>query len=111
LAHIDPSANAVRADREPVRLVSQPLHKIEDRVPRLEHESFATRHEESLAPRISVRALGYPHDRQTDDLELLENLDRRSKLAAPAIDEYEIGPRPDGIGLGLRSFARAGLAQ
>ena len=80
-AHLDPPPRPVRADGEAVRLVAQPLHEIEHRVARLQHERLAAGHEEGLAAGVAVRPLGDADERQVGDAELGERLDAPPRAA------------------------------
>ena len=60
----------MRLDREPVRLVAQPLHKIEDRVARVQRQRLAARQEEALLPGIALGPLGDGQQRQVDQAQL-----------------------------------------
>src|SRR5215472_9407617 len=61
------SLRAVRPDREPVGLVTQPLQEIKDRVARIERERRPLRPKKPLAPGVAVRSLGDRHDRYAGD--------------------------------------------
>ncbi len=67
-------ARAVRADREAVRLVAQPLHEIQHGVARLQLERLARGHEEGLAAGIALRPLGDGDDGNVGDAERGERL-------------------------------------
>src|SRR5262249_48630047 len=69
LADVAAAAHAVRAHRESMRLVAQPLHEIEYGIARLELERLAPRHEESLEPGVALGALGDREERQVGDAE------------------------------------------
>ena len=68
---------AVRADRETVRLVAQPLQEIEDRIARFERERRPAGLKEPLAPGIAVGTLGDRRDRHIIDAEFGQDLLRR----------------------------------
>src|SRR5262249_29803796 len=82
----------VRADREAMRLVPQPLDEIEHRVSRLEQEGLAPAHEEGLAPGVALRTLGDGDKRQIAKPELLERLAGGVELAEPAVDQHQVRP-------------------
>ena len=92
LADVAPAPDAVRSDRETMRLVALPLHEIEHGIARLELERLAARHEEGLQPGIAVRPLGDGEERQIGDAERRERLLRGGELPAAAVDDDEIGP-------------------
>src|SRR5262249_45237136 len=92
LADIAPAANAVRAYREAMRFVAQPLDEVEHGIARLELERLASGQEESLHPRIAIRPLGNGHERYVDNAKRRERLLRRAQLAATAVDNHEIRP-------------------
>src|SRR5882757_1688255 len=83
---------AVRADHETMRLVAQPLNKVQHRVARLQLDRLLVRHEQGFAAGVAVRALGdrqQLHLRQPEPVEyLLDGVE----LAAAAIDDDKIGP-------------------
>src|SRR6266511_3019853 len=58
LADIAPAADAMRADREAMRLIAQPLDEIEHGITRLELEWVAPGQEEGLHAGVAIRALG-----------------------------------------------------
>src|SRR5215831_21283874 len=64
----------VRADREAMRLVAQPLHEIEHRVARLELERLAPGLKERLQPGIAVGPLGDGEQRNISEAERRERL-------------------------------------
>src|SRR5438105_647702 len=78
---------AVRANRETVCLVAQPLQEIEYRIARLERERRPGRQEEPLAPGVAVGTLGDRRDRHVVDAELCHDLLGRAELAQAAIDQ------------------------
>src|SRR5258708_10212660 len=63
------AARPMAADREAVRLVAQPLQKVEHRVARLELAGLPSVHEESLAAGGAVRPLSDRPQRAVDDSE------------------------------------------
>src|SRR5215831_6697275 len=69
LADIAPAPDAVRSDREAMRLVAQPLDEIEHRIARLELERLPPGLEEGLHPRVPIRAFGDRKERHIDDAE------------------------------------------
>src|SRR5262249_42409566 len=77
LADIAPAPDAVRADREAMRLVAQPLDEIEHRIARLELERLPPGLEEGLHPSVPVRAFGDRNQRHVDDAERRQRLLRR----------------------------------
>src|SRR6266481_659803 len=85
LADVAPAPDAVRADREAMRLVAQPLDEIEHRVARLELERLASGQEEGLHPVVAVRAFGHRDERNVDDAERRQRLLRRGQLPAAAV--------------------------
>src|SRR6516162_5192254 len=93
LADVAPAPDAVRADREAMRLVAQPLDEIEHRIARLELERLPAGQEEGLHPRVPIRAFGDRSERHIDDAERRQRLLRRRQLPAAAVDDDEIGPR------------------
>src|SRR5258707_6369774 len=54
LADVAAAPDAVRADREAMRLVAQPLDEIERRIARLEPGRLSSGQEEGLHPRVAV---------------------------------------------------------
>ena len=92
-ADVAPPPDAMRAHREAMRLVAQPLHEIEHRIARLELERLASREKEGLEPGIALRPLGDGDKRQIDDAEGGERLQRGAELSPPAVDNDEVGPR------------------
>src|SRR5260221_4023986 len=93
LADVAAAPDAVRADREAMRLVAQPLDEIERRIARLELERLASGQEEGLHPGVAVRAFGHRDERNVDDAERRQRLLRRGQLPAAAVDNDEIRPR------------------
>src|SRR6266511_4573407 len=93
LADVAPAADAMRADREAMRLIAQPLDEIEHGIARLELEWVAPGQEEGLHAGVAIRALGDGHERHIDDAERRERLLRGAQLPAAAVDNDEIGPR------------------
>src|SRR5262252_10062114 len=93
LADVAAPPHAVRADREAMRLIAQPLDEIERRIARLELERLASGQEEGLHPGVTVRAFGHRDERHIDDAERRQRLLRRGQLPAAAVDNDEIGPR------------------
>src|ERR1700737_567909 len=83
---------AVGADSKAVRLVSQALQEIEDRIPRAERERRPAGKKEALAPGVAVGPLGDRGDRHVVDAELGKHALRNVELPLAAIDQYEIGP-------------------
>src|SRR5260370_34538297 len=79
LADVAAAPDAVRADREAMRLVAQPLDEIERRIARLELERLASGQEEGLHPGGAVPALGHPGERHVDDSERRQRLLRREQ--------------------------------
>src|SRR5260370_12963306 len=63
LADVAAAPDAVRADREAMRLVAQPLDEIERRIARLELERLPSRQEKSLHPPPAVPRLCHPYTR------------------------------------------------
>src|SRR6185369_16847814 len=86
------AAGPVRPDGEAVRLITQPLDEVEHRITRLEHERLAPRHMEGLPPGITVGPLGNTHEGYVSKTKRSERFLRSGELAAPAIDNHEIGP-------------------
>src|SRR5258708_31665346 len=60
LADVAAAPDAVRADREAMRLVAQPLDEIERRIARLALERLSSGQGESPHPRRPAPALGHP---------------------------------------------------
>src|SRR5262249_16616718 len=58
LAQILGAARPMRTDGEAMRLIAQPLDKVEHRVARRQLERVAAREEEGFAPGVAVRPLG-----------------------------------------------------
>ena len=56
-----------------------------------ELERLATRNEKGLAPGVAVRPLGDRGERDARDAEFGEHLPRRLELAAPAVDDDQVG--------------------
>ena len=83
---------AMGLDREPVRLVAQPLHKIEDRIARVQRQRLAARQEEPLLAGIALRPLGDRQQRQVDQAQLGQDRLGRGELARAAVDHHQIGP-------------------
>ena len=84
---------AMRADREAVRLVAQPLQEIEHRVARFERERPAARAERTARARHCGRApWRSPTIGTIVDAEFGEDLLRRRQLALAAVDQHQIGP-------------------
>src|SRR4051794_15997855 len=83
---------AMRADREAMRLVAQPLHEVEHRVAWLELDRLASRNEERLPPGIALRPLGDADERHIGDAHRGEHLPRGVELAKSSIDEEKVGP-------------------
>ena len=61
---------AMGLDREPVRLVAQPLDKVEDRVARVQRQRLAAGQEEPLLAGVALGPLGDREQRQVDQAEL-----------------------------------------
>ena len=93
---------AVRADREAVRLVAQPLDEVEQRRPRRQPERRAPRHKERFAAGVTIRPFGDCHQRHVGDAKLRQRLARHRQLALPAVDQHEVGPRRLGPVVGVR---------
>src|SRR5260370_17429943 len=74
LADVAAAPDAVRPDREAMRLVAQPLDGIERRIARLELERLASGQEEGLHPGASVRPFGHPDERHLDEAPLRQPL-------------------------------------
>src|SRR3984893_4862361 len=83
---------AVGADGKAVRLVSQALQEIEDRIPWVERKRRPAGKKEALAPGVAVGPLGNRRDRHVVDAELGKHALRNVELPLAAIDQYEIGP-------------------
>src|SRR6476646_2965647 len=96
LAQVAHAARAVRADRETVRLIAQPLDEIKHRIARRQLERVPVRKKESLAAGVAIRPLG-DGDQRHRDAERREHLARRAELPLPAVDKYEV--RPGRLGL------------
>ena len=93
LADVALAPRAVRADREAVRLVAQPLRRNRARGSRgLSMNGSRARHEEGLAPGVAVRPLGDA----TSGTSVMPSAASVScaarELAAAAVDQHEIGP-------------------
>src|SRR5258708_19482589 len=69
LADVAAAPDAVRADREAMRLVAQPLDEIERRIARLELERLASGQEKVLPPGVPVPALRPPDAPHLHDAE------------------------------------------
>src|ERR1700730_871388 len=80
------------SDREPMRLVAQPLREIKRRIARGQLERLLARHEETLPPGIAVRALGDRRDRHAGDAKLGQNSLRDVELSLAAVDKDEVWP-------------------
>src|SRR5262249_44709278 len=76
----------MRADREAMRLVAQPLDEIQNRIARRQPERFAAGHVERLAAGVAVGPLGDADQRHTSRAEPGEDLARRVELADAAVD-------------------------
>src|SRR5260370_20651831 len=79
LADVAAAPDAVRADREAMRLVAQPLDEIERRIARLELERLASGQEEGPHPGGAVPPFGHPGERHVDDSERRQRLLRREQ--------------------------------
>ena len=82
----------VRADREAVRLVAQPLHEVEHRVAVPERHRRLAGAVELLLAGVAVDALGDADHRDLVDAELLQRRAGRRHLPRPAVDQHEVGP-------------------
>src|ERR1051326_7250291 len=82
----------VRADRKPMRLVTQPFDKIEHRIARPELERIAPGHKEGFTPGVALGALGDGDDRHVADAECVEGLARCRELAEATVDQHQAGP-------------------
>src|SRR3546814_10192105 len=73
-------------DREPMRLVADPLQQVEALAgPRQDHRVLLVRHPDLL------QSLGQAADRDVIDAELLERGNRRGHLGWPAVDDDQAG--------------------
>ena len=81
---------AVVGDREPVRLVAQPL----DEVQGLRRRPAAGRARRRPGRNSSSRSLARPDQRQVVQPELVEHLLGGAHLAPAAVDDHEVGHRP-----------------
>ena len=84
--------HAVRADREPVRLVAQPLQEIEHRISRRQHERPPRSHVEPLPAGVALGSLGHGDQRDIVDAEVGEHLARRRQVPRAAVDQHELRP-------------------
>src|SRR6185312_471669 len=88
---------AVRADHETMRLVAQPLDEIQHGIARLELDRLALGQEQRLAAGIAVRPLCHPEQRDFGHAEPVQDFLGGVELAAPAIDDHEVGPLREGV--------------
>src|SRR6266478_9898907 len=101
---------AVGANGKAVRLVSQALQEIEDRIPWVERKRRPAGHEEALAPGIAVGPLGDRRDRHVVDAELGKHALRNVEVSLAAIDQNEIWPAaPIAFGILLQRPGEAAL--
>jgi hypothetical protein len=84
---VAPPPHAMRPDCKPVRFITQPLHEIEYRIPRLELERLALRHEEGLHAGIPIRPLGNGEKRNIVDAERAQYFSRGAELTPAAVDD------------------------
>ena len=85
---------AMGLNGEPVRLVAQPLDKVEDGIARVQRQRLAARQEEALPPGVALRALGDRQQRHVDQVQLGQHRLGRGELAGAAVDDHEVGPAP-----------------
>ena len=88
----------MRADGEAVRLVTQTLDEIERRIARRQAERLLAGQEEGFPTRIAVGPLGDGGNLDALDPQFTENCPGGLELAAPAINQNEIGPRRKRLG-------------
>src|ERR1043166_1682102 len=91
-AQVAPAPLPVRTDREPMRLVAQPLDEIKHRIARPELERLASGHEEGFPAGITLGALGDGDDGHIAHAERIERLARRRELAQPSVDQHKARP-------------------
>src|SRR3984893_11842187 len=78
------------SDREPMRLVAQPLREIKRRIARGQLELLLASHKETFPPGVAVRALGDRRDRHAGDAKLGQNRLRGVELSLAAVDKNEV---------------------
>ncbi len=99
-AHGLAALGPVCPDHETVSLVPQPLNEVEHGVPRLEHHRSVTIGKMKVLPaRIAVGPLGDPHHGNVREPEFLQDGHGHGKLAETAVDEDEIRPVREFLGL------------
>src|SRR5262249_11393286 len=103
LANIFLAARSVRADSKAMRLVTQSLHEIEQRIAWLQFQRRTIRQEEGLVPRVALLALGDTDQRYIRDAKLREGFPCGIELTKAAVDQHQIGPRRriGGEGIGV----------
>ena len=99
LRHLALALRPMRPDREAVRLVAQALHEIERRVARRQLQRRLSGQEESLAAGVAVAPLGDADEGDAVDADLGERCLRRLELPLAAVDEHEVGPGREGVGV------------
>src|SRR5688572_14360949 len=81
LANIALAPGPMRADGKPVRLVAQPLDKIQQGIARRQPERVTPGDEERLPPGIAIDTLGDGDQRHIGDTERSQCFASRGKLA------------------------------
>ena len=98
---------AMRADREAVRLVAQPLQEIEHRIARLERERRPARAGRTARGRRCGRApWRSPTIGRSSMPSSAKHLARRRQLALAAVDQHQVGPCAVGRAPGSSFSAR-----
>src|SRR5512139_3933205 len=87
LADVLLASGAMRAHREAMGLVPQPLDEIEHGVTRRQLERLSSWHEEGLAPGVAVRSFGDRDHRHVADTKRGQGFLRRAELTLSAIDQ------------------------
>src|SRR5215217_5183418 len=99
LRHLALALRPMRPDREAVRLVAQALHEIERRIARRQLQRRLSGQKESLAAGVAVAPLGDADEGHIVDADLRQRFARGLELPLAAVDEHEVGPGREGVGV------------
>src|SRR6476620_3181142 len=77
----------MRSDDKPMRLITQSLDKIQNRIQRFELDGWTIRQEQGFAAGITVRSLGNRHQRDPAQTQRLKYPAGGIELAEAAVDD------------------------